>query len=83
MSNSESLRRFRSGSHIVSLYVDVVVSVSVGPVSVFGSACLIAGVPASKFRSICSAIDKLDKESWEDVQNEMVHQKGLSLEVTI
>ena len=24
----------------------------------------IAGVPASKFRPICSAIDKLDKEPW-------------------
>jgi histidyl-tRNA synthetase len=28
----------------------------------------IAGVPPAKFRAICSAIDKLDKESWSEVR---------------
>ena len=28
----------------------------------------IAGVPESKFRTICSAIDKLDKEAWSEVR---------------
>ncbi|KXZ42548.1 hypothetical protein GPECTOR_136g631 [Gonium pectorale] len=37
----------------------------------------IAGVPAQKFRPICSAIDKLDKEPWEAVRTEMVEEKGL------
>lgn len=37
----------------------------------------IAGVPAQKFRPICSAIDKLDKEPWEEVKREMVQDKGL------
>jgi len=37
----------------------------------------IAGVPAQKFRPICSAIDKLDKEPWEAVKREMVEEKGL------
>eukprot|EP00455_Lapot_gusevi_P038632 TRINITY_DN4331_c0_g1_i2.p1 TRINITY_DN4331_c0_g1~~TRINITY_DN4331_c0_g1_i2.p1 ORF type:complete len:520 (-),score=229.07 TRINITY_DN4331_c0_g1_i2:67-1461(-) len=37
----------------------------------------VCGVPAEKFRTICSAIDKLDKETWEDVKEEMVSQKGL------
>jgi histidyl-tRNA synthetase len=37
----------------------------------------ICGVPAEKFRPICSAIDKLDKMSWEDVKAEMVQEKGL------
>ena len=36
------------------------------------------GVPAEKFRPICSAIDKLDKMSWEDVKDEMVNVKGLN-----
>ncbi len=35
------------------------------------------GVPAQKFRPICSAIDKLDKEPWEAVRQEMVEDKGL------
>ena len=41
----------------------------------------IAGVPAEKVRPICSAIDKLDKEPWEVVRQEMTEEKGLSGEV--
>ena len=37
----------------------------------------IAGVPEEKFRPICSAVDKLDKMSWEDVKCEMTEEKGL------
>lgn len=37
----------------------------------------IAGVPPEKFRPICSAIDKLDKEEWSEVRREMVVDKGL------
>ena len=36
------------------------------------------GVPASKFRAICAAIDKLYKEPWEAVRREMVEDKGLA-----
>jgi len=38
------------------------------------------GVPESHFRTICSAVDKLDKTFWEDVRSEMVDEKGLSPE---
>lgn len=41
----------------------------------------ICGVPAEKFRPICSAVDKLDKAPWEEVCREMVEEKGLSLDV--
>lgn len=41
----------------------------------------ICGVPKEKFRPICSAIDKLDKETWETVQDEMVSQKGLDISI--
>jgi hypothetical protein len=34
-------------------------------------------VPPQKFRAICSAIDKLDKEPWEEVRREMTEDKGL------
>ena len=37
----------------------------------------LCGVPAEKFRPICSAIDKLDKEPWSEVRREMVEDKGL------
>ena len=41
----------------------------------------ICGVPADKFRTICSAVDKLDKEPWEEVKREMTEDKGLKPEV--
>ncbi|XP_047112581.1 histidine--tRNA ligase, cytoplasmic [Schistocerca piceifrons] len=41
----------------------------------------VCGVPADKFRSICSAVDKLDKLSWEEVRHEMVSEKGLPEDV--
>lgn len=41
----------------------------------------LCGVPAGKFRTICSAIDKLDKEPWETVRTEMVEEKGLDSKV--
>lgn len=35
------------------------------------------GVPSEKFRTICSAVDKLDKSPWADVKKEMINEKGL------
>lgn len=37
----------------------------------------VCGVPESKFRAICSAIDKLDKTPWTEVRKEMIEEKGL------
>lgn len=39
------------------------------------------GVPADKFRTICSSVDKLDKSPWEEVKNEMVNEKELSVDI--
>jgi len=35
------------------------------------------GVPEDKFKTICSAVDKLDKLPWEKVRQEMTEEKGL------
>ena len=40
----------------------------------------ICGVPTKDFRPICSAVDKLDKNSWDEVRKEMIDEKGLSAE---
>lgn len=40
----------------------------------------ICGVPSEKFRTICSSIDKLDKQSFEQVKKELVEEKGLPAE---
>merc|ERR1711915_413083 len=37
----------------------------------------VCGVKADMFRTICSAVDKLDKSPWEEVKKEMVVEKGL------
>ncbi|PHU10165.1 Histidine--tRNA ligase, cytoplasmic [Capsicum chinense] len=42
----------------------------------------ICGVPQEKFRTICSSIDKLDKQSFEQIRKEMVDEKGLSNEIS-
>ncbi|XP_050672657.1 histidine--tRNA ligase, cytoplasmic isoform X3 [Leptidea sinapis] len=36
------------------------------------------GVPADKFRSTCSTVDKLDKMSWDEVRTEMINEKGVT-----
>ncbi|KAI9012597.1 histidyl-tRNA synthetase [Phycomyces nitens] len=41
----------------------------------------VCGVPNKDIRSISSAIDKLDKLSWEDVRKEMTEEKGLAEDV--
>ncbi|KAK3428480.1 histidine--tRNA ligase, cytoplasmic [Eucalyptus grandis] len=41
----------------------------------------ICGVPPEKFRTICSSIDKLDKQSFDQIRKEMVEEKGLTAEV--
>ncbi|KAL6996110.1 histidine--tRNA ligase [Sarracenia purpurea var. burkii] len=40
----------------------------------------ICGVPPEKFRTICSSIDKLDKQSFEQIRKEMVEEKELTVE---
>lgn len=37
----------------------------------------ICGVPEESFRSICSSVDKLDKQPWSAVRLEMINEKGL------
>ncbi|KAL8714817.1 MAG: hypothetical protein Q9220_001330 [cf. Caloplaca sp. 1 TL-2023] len=41
----------------------------------------VCGVPKEKIRAISSAVDKLDKVSWEEVKKEMVEEKGLQEDV--
>ncbi|KAJ5073620.1 histidyl-tRNA synthetase [Anaeramoeba ignava] len=40
----------------------------------------VCGVPKQKFRTICSSIDKLDKEDWKKIKQEMIFEKGLDEE---
>ncbi|KAH7672249.1 Histidine-tRNA ligase/ATP phosphoribosyltransferase regulatory subunit protein [Dioscorea alata] len=41
----------------------------------------ICGIPSEKFRTVCSSIDKLDKQTFEHVKKELVEDKGLTSEI--
>ena len=38
----------------------------------------LTGCEKRKFKAICSSVDKLDKESWEKVRDELINVKGLT-----
>lgn len=38
----------------------------------------ICGVPPEKFRAICSSIDKLDKQSFDQIKIEMVRNSNIA-----
>lgn len=39
----------------------------------------ICGVPPEKFRTICSSIDKLDKQSFDQIKREMVNKLSITI----
>ncbi|KAK6586388.1 hypothetical protein PZA11_001445 [Diplocarpon coronariae] len=41
----------------------------------------VCGVPTDKIRTISSAVDKLDKQPWQEVRKEMVDEKGLAEDI--
>lgn len=61
--------------------LDLDISIKINHRVILDSLFAIAGVPEDKTRTISSAVDKLDKESWETVKKEMVEEKGLAEEV--
>ena len=42
----------------------------------------LSGCEKRKFKAICSSIDKLDKEEWTKVKEELIMSKGLTEEMT-
>lgn len=42
----------------------------------------LSGCEKRKFKAICSSVDKLDKEPWEKVKEELITMKGLTEEMT-
>uniref|UniRef100_A0A915IZQ0 Aminoacyl-transfer RNA synthetases class-II family profile domain-containing protein n=1 Tax=Romanomermis culicivorax TaxID=13658 RepID=A0A915IZQ0_ROMCU len=41
----------------------------------------VCGVSGSKFKTVCSTVDKLDKVPWSDVKTELIKEKGLTEEI--
>jgi histidyl-tRNA synthetase len=74
-------------SEVLKVMTEILGSLDIGNFAVkinhrglLDAALDVSGVPASKFRTICSAVDKLDKETWEEVRREMIEDKGLTPE---
>ena len=75
-------------AEVLSVVVDILTSLDIGDFVVkvnhrkFLDAMIeLAGCEKRKFKSICSSIDKLDKEPWEKVRFELINQKGLNEEM--
>lgn len=73
---------------LLSVVVDIIGSLDIGSFQIklnhrkFLDAMIsLAGCEKRKFKAICSSIDKLDKESWEDVRDELINAKGLTSEM--
>lgn len=71
-------------SECVRIIYDALKALEIGPFKIkVNHRCLLdgifaaCGVPQDKFRTICSAVDKLDKSEWDEVRKEMVEEKGL------
>jgi len=68
----EILRNLNIGNFVVKLnhrkFLDAMVELS--------------GCEKRKFKAICSSVDKLDKEPWEKVKEELITMKGLTEEMT-
>ncbi|ELP83530.1 histidyl-tRNA synthetase, cytoplasmic, putative [Entamoeba invadens IP1] len=71
-------------AEIVSILNEVLTDLEIGEFrikinhrKILDAIFILAGVPREKFPAIFSAVDKLDKASWEDVEKEMVETKGL------
>ena len=69
---------------MISVIVDILSSLDIGGFLIklnhrkFLDAMIqLAGCEKRKFKAICSSIDKLDKETWETVREELMVTKGL------
>ena len=75
-------------AEVLAVLVEVLAGLGLGPFTVklnhrglLDAGLRAAGVPASKFTTVCSSVDKLDKEPWEGVRAELVGRKGLAPDV--
>lgn len=81
---------FSSGSmlpdaEVIKVCSEILSSLPIGPFTIklnhrklLDAALAMSGIPASKFRTVCSSIDKLDKEAWCNVREELISEKGIS-----
>ncbi|CAN8325834.1 unnamed protein product [Cochlearia groenlandica] len=69
------------GYQIAKILTELLDELGIGDYELLDGMLEIYGAPPEKFRTICSSIDKLDKQSLERVKKKMVEEKGLSVEI--
>ena len=76
-------------AEVLTVVIEILRDLEIGPFQIkvnhrkFLDAMVeLAGCEKRKFKSICSSIDKLDKEPWDKVKMELINQKGLTEEMT-
>jgi len=74
-------------AEVLNVIVDIISNLKLGPFmlkvnnrKLLDAMVELAGCEPRKFKTICSSIDKLDKEPWSKVKDELVRQKGVSVE---
>ena len=76
-------------AEVLKVVVEILSSLNIGGFQVkinnrkfLDSIIELSGCDKSQFKTICSSIDKLDKEPWEKVEHELIAGKGLTKEMT-
>ena len=76
-------------AEVLKVVVEILTNIGVGDFVIkvnnrkfLDSIVQLSGCDKSQFKTICSSIDKLDKEPWEKVEQELIHTKGLTQEMT-
>jgi len=71
-------------AEVLSVMTEILTDLEIGPFEIklshrrlLSAMTQLAGVPPEKFKPVCSAIDKLDKEPWEAVRAELTEDKGV------
>lgn len=73
---------------LLSVIIDILASLKIGNFLIklnhrkfLDAMICLAGCEKRKFKAICSSIDKLDKEPWSAVKDELINMKGLTVEM--
>ena len=76
-------------AEVLKIVVEILSSIDIGGFVIkinnrkfLDSMIEICGCDKTQFKTICSSIDKLDKEPWEKVEHELINAKGLTKEMT-
>ena len=70
-------------SYLFSLIIDITSYViKINHRKLLDAMIELAGAPQAKFKQICSSLDKLDKEPWSFVEQELIEEKGLTQTMT-